>query len=54
MTDQDILNDSQADNDSAGMRMSESQERLQKYMLYPVKPEDIDHLWNAEDPCMRC
>ena len=32
------------------MKMSESQERLLKYKYFVVKPEQVDSLWNAEDP----
>ena len=53
MDGEDQLNDSQLDNQEKLMA-TESQERLMKYKMYVVKPEEIDELWNAEDPCMHC
>lgn len=32
------------------MKKSESQERLEKYKSFVVKPEQIDELWNSPDP----
>jgi len=51
--DEDVLNDSQNEGDSQ-LKMTESQERLAKYRLFVVKPEDVEPLWNAEDPCKFC
>ena len=53
MDGEDAVNDSQLDNQEKLMA-TESQERLLKYKMFVVKPEDIDELWNAEDPCLHC
>lgn len=45
-----ILDDSPVQENESQMRMSESKERLSKYKLFVVKPEQVDELWNSEDP----
>ena len=49
MADQ-ILEDSQNEDNKSQMKKSESQERLEKYKSFVVKPEQIDELWNSSDP----
>lgn len=35
------------------VQQSASQLRLLKYKSFVVKPEQIDELWEAEDPCAK-
>ena len=54
MTDENLMNQSGDDVDSPEPKLSASQERLNKYRLFAIKPEEIDDLWNAADPSDHC
>ena len=43
--------DMEGEENQEEMQPSASQQRLEKFKLYVVKPEMIEPLWNSEDPC---
>ena len=50
MSEENKSNNGEEALDDQEMHKSASQARLEKYKLFVVKPEDVNPLWEAEDP----